>query len=209
MNVRRTQNIKVMETMKIRGYPKWQRIYAACVFGAGGIFFIWLLWTNPTSKNDWIGIVMVTACFWLTAYWIRLPRILGVLTPEGMDYINEDLGLLFYYPWFHIDWNQVTNIQTSEQTGKGGPFMVTILRARDTKRPGKMHSFRINSTNMDYYRFLAYVKAVVDPAVVERNSLPLDPALLRKKLLGDQKHKLAALFLTILIFILFAYLILG
>jgi hypothetical protein len=198
-----------MEMMKIRGYPKWQRIYAACVFGAGGIFFIWLYWTNPTSKNNWIAIVMIAACFWLTAYCIRLPRVLGVLTPEGMDYINEDLGLLFYYPWFHIDWSQVTDIQNFEQSGKGGPCMVTILRARDTKRPGKMHSFRINSTNMDYYRFLAYVKAVVDPAVVERNSLPLDPALLRKKLLGDQKHKLAALFLTILILILFAYLILG
>jgi hypothetical protein len=198
-----------MNTLKIKGYPTGQRIFAACVFGAGGIFFIWLLWTNPTAKNDWIGIVMVVACFWLAAYWIRLPRILGVLTPEGMDYINEDLALLFYYPWFHIDWNQVTDIQTSEQSGKGGPAMVTILRARDTKRPGKIHSFRITSTNRDYYRFIAYVKTVVDPAVVERNSLPLNPALLRKKLFSDQKHKLGALFLSALIFILLAYLILG
>jgi hypothetical protein len=198
-----------METIKIRGYPKWQRIYAACVFGAAGIFFIWLYCTNPTSKNNWIAIVMVVLCFWLTAYWIRLPRILGVLTPEGMDYINEDLGLLFYYPWFHIDWNQVTGIQTFEQSGNGGPVMVTILHARDTKRPGKTRSFRINSNNMDYYRFLAYVKAVVDPSVVERNSLPLDPTLLRKKLLGDQRHKLTMLFLIILVLIILAYLILN
>jgi len=196
-----------LETMEIHGYPKWQRVYAVCVFVVVGVFFVWLYWTNRSSDGSWIGLIMITACFWQAAYWVCLPRVLGVLTPEGMDYINEDLGFLFYYPWFHIDWNSITDIQTFEQTGKGAPVMETILRANDAKKPGKVHTFRIYSTNMDYYRVLDYIKAVVDPAVyIKRDGLPLNPALLRKKLQGDMRHKLASLMLVILILLIFSYL---
>jgi hypothetical protein len=195
------------ETLEIQGYPKWQRVYAVCVFVVVGVFFIWLYWNNRSSEGSWIGLIMITLCFWQAFYWVCLPKVLGVLMPEGMDYINEDLGFLFYYPWFHIDWNLVTDIHTFEETGKGPPVLVTVLRARDKMDSEKIHSFRIYSTNMDYYRVLAYIKTVVDPAAfMKRDSLPLDPALLRAKLQGDMRHKLASLFLAILILLIFAYL---
>ena len=195
-----------METMEIHGYPKWQRVYAVCVFVVVGVFFVWLYWNNRSSEGSWIGLIMITLSFWQAFYWVCLPKIIGLLTTDGMDYINEDLGFLFYYPWFHIDWNRVTDIHTFEETGKGPPVMVTVLRAMDAKDSGKVHSFRIYSTNIDYYRVLAYIKTVVDPAVfIKSDSLPLDPALLRTKLQGDMKHKLASLFLAILILLIFAY----
>ena len=107
-----------IETMQIQGYPKWQRVYAVCVFVVVGVFFVWLYWNNRSSEGSWIGLIMIVLCFWQAIYWVCLPKVLGVLKTDGMDYINEDLGFLFYYPWFHIDWNQVTNIQTSEQSDK-------------------------------------------------------------------------------------------
>jgi hypothetical protein len=195
-----------IETMEIQGYPKWQRVYAVCVFGVVGIFFAWLYWNNRSSEGSWFGLIMIALCFWQASYWVCLPKVLGVLTPEGMDYINEDLGFLFYYPWFHIDWDQVTDIHTFEETDKNPPVMVTVLRATDKKNSGKVHAFRIYSTNMDYYRVLAYIKAVVNPAAFKKtDSLPLEPALLRKKLQGDMRHKLASLLITSLILLIFAY----
>ena len=175
-------------------------------FRCSGIFFVWLYWNYRSSEGSWFGLIMVALCFWQASYWVCLPKVLGVLTPEGMDYINEDLGFLFYYPWFHIDWNRVTDIHTFEKTGKGPAIMVTVLRATDKKDPRKVHTFRIYSTNMDYYRVLAYIKAVVNPAAyMKKDSLPLEPALLHQKLLGDMRHKLASLILTILILFIFAY----
>jgi hypothetical protein len=196
-----------VETLQIRGYPKWQRIYAACVFGAAGIFFLWLYWENRSSEGSWFGLLVIALCFWLAAYWIRLPKVLGVLTPEGMDYIDQDLALLFYYPWIHFDWDRITGIQTFEQSGKGGPVMVTVLHAGDAESPGKTHSFRISSANMDYYHFMAYLRTVADPATVENNSLPLDPALLRQKLRHDQWQKLGVLFVTALVLVVGTYFI--
>jgi hypothetical protein len=196
-----------VETLEIRGYPKWQRIYAACVFGTAGIFFLWLYWNNRSSEGSWFGLLMIALCFWVATYWIRLPKVLGVLKPEGMDYIDQDLALLFYYPWLHIDWDQITGIRTFEQSGKGGPVMVTILHAGDAKDPEKTHSFRISSANMDYYRFLAYLRAVADPATLEKNSLPLDPAELRQKLGRDRWKKLGILILTGVILLIGTYFI--
>jgi len=193
--------------MEIRGYPKWQSVYAVCLFAVAGLFFIWLYWTNRSSEGSWVGLVMIAVSFWVAAYWACLPKILGVLTPEGMDYINEDIAFLFYYPWFHIDWDKVTDIQTFEEKGKGAPVMVTVLRATDTKDTGGVHSFRITSANMDYYRSLAYIKDIADPAVsMKRESLPLEPALLRTKLQSDMMRKLAGLFITILLLLIFLYL---
>jgi hypothetical protein len=198
------------KTMEIHGYPKWQRIYTACIFVVVGLFFLWLYWTNPSSKGSWFGLILTALNFWLAIYWICLPKVLGVLTPVGMDYINQELGFFFCYRWFHIDWHKVTLIRTVEKTGKGGPFLETILRAVDTEDPGKTHSFRINSSNMDYYRFLAYTKAVVDPAALTRDSLPLDPTLLSRKVRGDLRNQVVVLFITVLVLaavLFFAYFI--
>jgi hypothetical protein len=192
--------------MKIRGYPKWQRIYAACVFGLAGIFFAWLYSSYRKAEGSWIGLILMAACFWVALYWVCLPRILGELTPEGINYLNEDLGFLFYYPWFHIDWNRVTEIRTFEKEGGSAAVMVTVVRATDAKDTQKMHTFRIDSNNMDYDRVLEYIKTVADPATFEgKDSLPLDPALLRSKLQGDMRHRFASLIVTILILLGFLY----
>jgi hypothetical protein len=186
--------------MKIRGYPKWQRVYAAGLFGLAGIFFTWLYFNNRTAQDSWVGLVMIAACLWLALYWVCLPRVLGELTPEGIDYLNEDLGFLFYYPWFHVDWNRVTDVHTFEREGGSAPVMVTVVRATDAKDPHKMHTFRIDSTKMDYYRVLDYIRAAANPAAFKgKDGLPLDPALLRSKLQGDMRHRFASLVVTIII----------
>jgi hypothetical protein len=192
--------------MKIRGYPKWQRIYAACVFGIAGVFFVWLYSNNRKVDGSWIGLVLFAGCFWVALYWVCLPRILGELTPEGIDYLNEDLGFLFHYPWFHMDWDRVTEIRTFEKEGGSAPVMVTVLRATDAQDSQRTRTFRIDSNNMDYYRALDYIRTVADPAAFSReDSLPLDPALLRAKLRGDMRHKLASLVVTILILLGFLF----
>ena len=52
-----------IETMEIQGYPKWQRVYAVCVFGVVGIFFAWLYWNNRSSEGSWFGLIMIALCF--------------------------------------------------------------------------------------------------------------------------------------------------
>lgn len=193
--------------MEVRGYPRWQRIYAACIFAAGAIFFLWLYWNNRASAGSGIGLAIAAVCFWQAVYWVRLPKVLAVLQPDGMDYINQDLAMLFWYRWFHIDWNRITDIQTHEQSDRSGPFLVTVLRAGVADRPGKIRSFRITSRNMDYYRFLEYLKAVTEPAKLKQGGLPLEPAQLRQTLRRDQWRKLAGLYLTVLALIIVAYFI--
>jgi len=198
-----------VSTLLIRGYATGQRIYAAVVFAAAGGFFTWLYETNRTGKGSWFGLVMIAGCFWVSAYWIFLPKVLGVLTPRGLDYRNEDLGLLFWYPWFHLDWERVTEIQNYEITDKGGPALMTIVRATDADQPGKVHTYRISSANMDYYRFLDYLKTAVDPAALAQGSLPLDPMQLRRQLHGDQLRKLGGLGLAIIALLILTYLLRG
>jgi hypothetical protein len=198
-----------VRTLLIRGYPTGQRIYAACAFGAFGMFFTWLYWTNRAGKDSWFGLIMIVVSFWLAAYWVFLPTVLGVLTPRGLDYRNEDLGLLFWYPWYHIDWDGVMEIRNYEMTGKGSPAMVTVLRATDANRPGKVRTYRISSGNTDYYRFLAYLREVVDPAKLAQGSLPLDPVLLRRQLQADQLRKLGGLGIAVAALVILAYLLRG
>jgi len=142
-------------------------------------------------------------CFWLAAYWFFLPRVLVVLRPEGMDYHNEDLALLFIYPWFHIAWDQIYEIQTHEETGKSGPVMVTTVRARDPHTPDRTRAFRINSTNMNYKFFLEYLKDSTNPDQASRNSIPLEPDQIQSRLRLDRIFQLGAMILSALAFLLF------
>jgi hypothetical protein len=193
------------EVLEIRGYPKGQRIYAVAVFSAAGLFFLWLVWSNPTAQNNWIGFVMAGACFWLAAYWLFLPKVLAIVTTRGVDWLDEDLALLFLHRHQHLDWNKVKDVKTRESSGKGGPFWVTEVVAADSADPQKTRRYRITSQNMEYYRFVDYAKHAVAGQMTDPQGLAMDPVRMKKILFADQILKLAGLFLTSLALLAFLY----
>jgi len=67
--------------MAIREHSTWQRVYAACVFAAATIFFLWLCWNNRASEGSGIGLAVAAVCLWQAVCWVRLPKVLAVLQP--------------------------------------------------------------------------------------------------------------------------------
>ena len=177
--VRRDHLVMRTDRMEIRGYPRGQCIFAAGIFGAAGAFFLLLYATQRAASESWIALVIAAVCFWLCAYWYLLPKVLAVLQPDGMDFLNENLALFFKYRWTHIRWDQITSVDTWVDYPKGGPINVTFVGAEDPSRRGTKVSFRINSGHRDYYRFLQYLKDSTGPNVASPETIT-DPSVLQR-----------------------------
>jgi hypothetical protein len=198
------------EKIEIKGYPAGQRIFLAVLFLAGGLFFLWIFWIQRAFP---FGLSMLWALFavifsWAGAYWLFSPRVLAVLGSQGMDYIDQDLAFFFVFKRCTIVWDRVRDIQTYEESGKGGPIMITRVQAGDAQNPRKILRFQITSQQVGYYRFLEFLKRMVDPARVEKNSLGVDADKLRGKLRGDRVYgwiKLALTFVLAVLFLIYFY----
>jgi hypothetical protein len=200
----------VEEKIEIKWYPAGQRIFLAVLFLAGGLFFIWIFWIQKVSPFSlsilWALFAVIFS--WAGAYWLFFPRVLAVLGPQGMDYINQDLAFFLIFKRCTIVWDRVTDIRTYEESGNGGPVLITRVQATDEQNPRKVLRFQITSRQVGYYRFLEFLKRVVDPATVQKNGLGMDADKLRGKLRRDRIYgwiKLALTFVLAVLFLAYFY----